>query len=75
MKELSCQDLGAKCTFTARGKNGDEVKDKLWAHASEKHEKMMRSLSPDDQRAVGRRMDAIMRTTGRNAGRVAPVQH
>ena len=60
MKQLSCQDLGARCTFTARGKTAEQVKDKLWAHASEKHEKMMRGLSERDQRTIGRRMDEML---------------
>lgn len=60
MKQLSCQDLGAKCTFTAKAKTAEQVKDKLWAHASEKHEKMMRGLSEQDQRTLGHRMDEML---------------
>ena len=60
MKQLSCQDLGAKCTFTAKGKNAEEVKNKLWAHASEKHGRMMSRLSEQDQRTFGRRMDQLL---------------
>ena len=61
MKELSCRELGSKCMFVARGKDTEDVKRQLWQHAKVKHTRMMRDLSRDDQRSVGRRMDQMMR--------------
>ena len=63
MVTLACADMGMECSFVAQGETGDEVKQKMLAHAQEAHADMLAGMSDEEKAALMATMDAKMATT------------
>lgn len=61
MKSVSCKDMGGmNCTFVATGQTAQEVKDRMWAHASESHQDILSAMSEQDRADAMARMEALL---------------
>jgi len=61
MKNLKCSDLGADmCNFEAKGETADEVKQAMYAHASEAHKDKLASMTEEQKADVNKKMDELL---------------
>ncbi|MEX2178205.1 MAG: DUF1059 domain-containing protein [Gemmatimonadaceae bacterium] len=62
MKEMGCRDLGGECDFIARGESNDDVKRRMFDHAATAHPEKLKDMTPETQRQMQERMDAVLAT-------------
>ncbi|MCZ6647031.1 MAG: DUF1059 domain-containing protein [SAR324 cluster bacterium] len=61
MKSMSCKDLGGMdCDFVASGESAQDVKDKMYSHASETHAEVLKSMSDQDKENINAKMDSLL---------------
>ncbi len=61
MKNLSRKDLaGMDCDFGASGESAQDVKDKMFSHASESHPDVMKTMSEKDHENIQAKMDSLL---------------
>lgn len=61
MPQIECRELGADCDAVITGATADEVKQKAYAHAQEKHADLLASLTPEQQAGMDALMDSKIR--------------
>lgn len=51
MPQLECRELGMDCDAVITGDNVEEVKQKAFAHAGEKHPEVLANVTTPEQQA------------------------
>lgn len=60
MKQVGCRDLEGQCDFVATGQTADEVKRKLWEHATASHKDMLESMSDAEKTQMQTKIDGLL---------------
>ncbi|OGF13715.1 MAG: hypothetical protein A2W00_03565 [Candidatus Eisenbacteria bacterium RBG_16_71_46] len=61
MVSLTCKQMGMSgCNFSATGKDAEEVKQKLLAHARSAHADVLKGMKPEDLSGLQARLDALL---------------
>ncbi len=48
------------CDFVASGDSAQDVKDKMYSHASETHAEVLKSMSDHDKENINAKMDSLL---------------
>ena len=48
------------CDFVASGDSSQDVKDKMYSHASETHAEVLKSMSDQDKENINAKMDSLL---------------
>ncbi|MDP2647724.1 MAG: DUF1059 domain-containing protein [Candidatus Yanofskybacteria bacterium] len=61
MKSLKCANLGnSACNFEATGETNEEVKGKMWVHATEAHPEILAGMDDVKKIEMESKMDAAI---------------
>ena len=61
MKQIGCKDLGAvNCDFVASGETADDVKTRLFEHATAEHADKLAAMSDQEKAEISHKMDEML---------------